>query len=112
MIETGSASYRFVIKRKLLTGYYDAGADGHQSGGRSARRADHGGLRSGLRVPLPAAGALPAAFVAAEPAPGGAGGVYKWVGEGISRPMGFLAVWCRFAMTIFYHPSLSAHTAE
>ena len=33
------------------------------------------------------------------------GGVYNWVSLGISKPMGFLAVWCQFA-TIFYYPSL------
>ncbi|MFI6870470.1 APC family permease [Nocardia sp. NPDC050406] len=55
---------------------------------------------------------LPTAFVAAELASGWAGGVYKWVGEGISRPAGFLAVWCQFAMTIFYYPSLLAYVAS
>ncbi|MFJ4656602.1 APC family permease [Nocardia sp. NPDC088792] len=55
---------------------------------------------------------LPTAFVAAELASGWAGGVYKWVGEGISQPMGFLAVWCQFAMTIFYYPSLLAYVAS
>ncbi|GAB4582860.1 APC family permease [Nocardia sp. IFM 10818] len=55
---------------------------------------------------------LPTAFVAAELASGWAGGVYKWVGEGLSQPMGFLAVWCQFAMTIFYYPSLLAYVAS
>lgn len=55
---------------------------------------------------------LPTAFVAAELASGWAGGVYKWVGEGISQPAGFLAVWCQFAMTIFYYPSLLAYVAS
>ncbi|APA95426.1 APC family permease [Nocardia seriolae] len=55
---------------------------------------------------------LPTAFVAAELASGWTGGVYKWVGEGISQPMGFLAVWCQFAMTIFYYPSLLAYVAS
>ncbi|MBL1077558.1 amino acid permease [Nocardia sp. 2] len=55
---------------------------------------------------------LPTAFVAAELASGWTGGVYKWVGEGISKRMGFLAVWCQFAMTIFYYPSLLAYVAS
>ncbi|MEU1207089.1 APC family permease [Nocardia sp. NPDC005825] len=55
---------------------------------------------------------LPTAFVAAELASGWTGGVYKWVGEGLSQPLGFLAVWCQFAMTIFYYPSLLAYVAS
>ncbi|UGT39945.1 APC family permease [Nocardia yamanashiensis] len=55
---------------------------------------------------------LPTAFVAAELASGWNGGVYKWVSDGISKPMGFLAVWCQFAMTIFYYPSLLAYVAS
>src|SRR6185437_9203621 len=35
-----------------------------------------------------------------------------WVSEGISKPMGFLAVWCQFAMTIFYYPSLLGFVAS
>ena len=31
---------------------------------------------------------------------------------GISKPMGFLAVWCQFAMTIFYYPSLLGFVAS
>ena len=49
---------------------------------------------------------LPTWLVSAELASGWNGGVYRWVSEGISPPMGFLAVWCQFAMTIFYYPSL------
>jgi amino acid transporter len=37
--------------------------------------------------------------------------VYRWVSEGISKPMGFLAVWCQFAMTVFYYPSLLGFVA-
>lgn len=55
---------------------------------------------------------LPTAFVAAELASGWNGGIYKWVSDGISKPMGFLAVWCQFAMTIFYYPSLLAYVAS
>ena len=47
---------------------------------------------------------LPTSLVSAELASGWTGGIYKWVSEGISKPMGFLAVWCQFAMTIFYYP--------
>ena len=32
--------------------------------------------------------------------------------RGISKPMGFLAVWCQFAMTIFYYPSLLGFVAS
>ncbi|MFF5078037.1 APC family permease [Actinoplanes sp. NPDC000266] len=55
---------------------------------------------------------LPTALVSAELASGWNGGVYKWVSEGISKPMGFLAVWCQFAMTIFYYPSLLGFVAS
>jgi amino acid transporter len=34
------------------------------------------------------------------------------VSEGLSKPLGFLAVWCQFAMTIFYYPSLLAFVAS
>jgi amino acid transporter len=55
---------------------------------------------------------LPTGLVSAELASGWNGGVYRWVSEGISPPMGFLAVWCQFAMTIFYYPSLLAYVAS
>src|SRR4030095_1174402 len=55
---------------------------------------------------------LPTSFVSAELASGYEGGVYNWVARGISRPMGFLAVWCQFAMTIFYYPSLLGFVAS
>ena len=55
---------------------------------------------------------LPTSLVSAELASGWEGGVYKWVSEGISKPMGFLAVWCQFAMTIFYYPSLLGFVAS
>jgi glutamate:GABA antiporter len=51
---------------------------------------------------------LPVSLVAAELASGWRGGVYNWVREGISAPMGLLAVWCQFAQTIFYYPALLA----
>ena len=55
---------------------------------------------------------LPTSLVSAELASGWEGGIYKWVSEGISKPMGFLAVWCQFAMTIFYYPSLLGFVAR
>ncbi|WP_086781459.1 APC family permease [Crossiella equi] len=55
---------------------------------------------------------LPTSLVSAELASGWQGGVYNWVARGISRPAGFLAVWCQFAMTIFYYPSLLAYVAS
>ena len=51
---------------------------------------------------------LPVSLVAAELASGWPGGVYNWVREGVSAPMGLLAVWCEFAQTIFYYPALLA----
>lgn len=55
---------------------------------------------------------LPTALVSAELASGWSGGVYNWVAQGLSKPLGFLAVWCQFAMTIFYYPSLLAFVAS
>src|SRR4051794_453861 len=55
---------------------------------------------------------LPTSLVSAELASGWSGGVYKWVSQGLSKPMGFLAVWCQFAMTIFYYPSLLGFVAS
>ncbi|NMO52262.1 amino acid permease [Actinoplanes sp. TBRC 11911] len=55
---------------------------------------------------------LPTALVSAELASGWNGGVYNWVSQGVSKPMGFLAVWCQFAMTIFYYPSLLGFVAS
>ncbi len=55
---------------------------------------------------------LPVSLVAAELASGWEGGVYNWVREGISAPMGLLAVWCEFAQTIFYYPALLAFVAS
>ncbi|MEV0768647.1 APC family permease [Nocardia salmonicida] len=55
---------------------------------------------------------LPTSLVSAELASGWNGGVYNWVSLGISKPMGFLAVWCQFAMTIFYYPSLLGYVAS
>ena len=54
---------------------------------------------------------LPTSLVSAELASGYDGGVYSRI-RGISKPMGFLAVWCQFAMTIFYYPSLLGFVAS
>ena len=54
---------------------------------------------------------VPVSLVAAELASGWQGGVYNWVTEGVSAPMGLLAVWCEFAQTIFYYPALLAYVA-
>jgi glutamate:GABA antiporter len=55
---------------------------------------------------------LPTALVSAELASGWDGGVYNWVAQGLSKPLGFLAVWCQFAMTIFYYPTLLGYVAS
>jgi glutamate:GABA antiporter len=70
------------------------------------------GLASVFLYVLPALVFLvPVSLVAAELASGWQGGVYNWVREGISGPMGLLAVWCEFAQTIFYYPALLAYVA-
>ena len=70
------------------------------------------GLASVFLYVLPAFVFLvPVALVAAELASGWQGGVYNWVREGVSAPMGLLAVWCEFAQTIFYYPALLAYVA-
>jgi len=55
---------------------------------------------------------MPQALVAAELASGWKGGVFRWVSEGISPRWGLLAVWCQFAMTIFYYPTLLGFVAS
>jgi putative glutamate/gamma-aminobutyrate antiporter len=55
---------------------------------------------------------MPTALVSAELASGWAGGVFRWVSEGISPRWGLLAVWCQFAMTIFYYPTLLGFVAS
>src|SRR6201991_1198261 len=54
----------------------------------------------------------PQSLVAAELASGWSGGVFRWVSEGISAKWGLLAVWCQFAMTIFYYPTLLGFVAS
>ncbi|GHC66395.1 APC family permease [Streptomyces flavofungini] len=55
---------------------------------------------------------LPTALVGAELASGWSGGIYRWVSEALGKPLGFVAVWCQFAMTIAYYPSLLAYVAS
>src|SRR5687767_5334375 len=55
---------------------------------------------------------LPQSLVAAELASGWSGGVFRWVSEGMSAKWGLLAVWCQFAMTIFYYPTLLGFVAS
>jgi putative glutamate/gamma-aminobutyrate antiporter len=55
---------------------------------------------------------LPQALVAAELASGWTGGIFRWVSEGLSAKWGLLAVWCQFAMTIFYYPTLLGFVAS
>ncbi|MBV8464165.1 MAG: amino acid permease [Acidimicrobiales bacterium] len=55
---------------------------------------------------------VPISLVAAELASGWQGGVYHWVEEGISAPMGLFAVWCQFSQTIFYYPALLAYVGD
>src|ERR1700733_3956192 len=71
------------------------------------------GLASVFLYVLPAVLFLvPVSLVAAELASGWPGGVYNWVEQGISAPMGLLAVWCEFAQTIFFYPALLAYIAD
>jgi glutamate:GABA antiporter len=55
---------------------------------------------------------IPQALVAAELASGWKGGVFRWVSDGLSPRWGLLAVWCQFAMTIFYYPTLLGFVAS
>ena len=71
------------------------------------------GLPSVFLYVLPAIVFLvPVSLVAAELASGWEGGVYNWVREGISAPMGLLAVWCEFSQTIFYYPALLGYVGS
>src|SRR5260370_39694688 len=68
------------------------------------------GLASVFLYVLPAFVFLvPVSVVAAELASGWPDGVYNWVEQGISAPMGLLAAWCRFPQPIFCYPSLAAY---
>ena len=55
---------------------------------------------------------IPTALVSAELASGWSGGVFRWVTEGMSPNMGFVAAWHQYAMTIFYYPSLLSFVAS
>ena len=55
---------------------------------------------------------VPTSLVSAELASGWKGGVYRWVSEGLSAPLGLLAIWCQFALTIFYYPTLLAYVGS
>jgi amino acid transporter len=71
------------------------------------------GLASVFLYVLPAFVFLvPVSLVAAELASGWSGGVYNWVREGVSAPMGLLAVWCEFSQTIFYYPALLGYVGS
>jgi amino acid transporter len=71
------------------------------------------GLASVFLYVLPAFVFLvPVSLVAAELASGWPDGVFNWVREGISAPIGLLAVWCQFAQTIFYYPALLAYVGS
>jgi glutamate:GABA antiporter len=71
------------------------------------------GLASVFLYVLPAFVFLvPVSLVAAELASGWPDGVFNWVREGISAPMGLLTVWCQFAQTIFYYPALLAYVGS
>ncbi len=71
------------------------------------------GLASVFLYVLPAFVFLvPVSLVAAELASGWPDGVFNWVREGLSAPLGLLAVWCQFAQTIFYYPALLAYVGS
>ena len=55
---------------------------------------------------------LPQSLIAAELASGWSGGIYRWVTEALGPKLGLLAIWCQFAMTIFYYPALLAYVAS
>ena len=55
---------------------------------------------------------IPTALVSAEFASGWSGGVFRWVTEGVSPNMGFVAAWHQYAMTIFYYPTLLSFVAS
>ena len=71
------------------------------------------GLASVFLYVLPALVFLvPTSLVAAELASGWPGGVYNWVSQGLSAPLGLVAVWCQFAQTIFFYPVLLTYVAS
>lgn len=55
---------------------------------------------------------VPQTLVAAELASAWPGGIYRWVTEAFGPKLGLLAVWCQYAMTIFYYPAILAYVAS
>ncbi len=55
---------------------------------------------------------LPQTLISAELASGWPGGIYRWVTEAYGPLLGLIAIWCQFAMTIFYYPALLAYVAS
>ena len=55
---------------------------------------------------------IPQALVSAELASAWPGGVYRWVTEAYGPKLGLLAIWCQYAMTIFYYPAMLAYVAS
>lgn len=55
---------------------------------------------------------VPQTLVAAELASAWPGGIYRWVTEAFGPKLGLMAVWCQYAMTIFYYPAILAYVAS
>jgi putative glutamate/gamma-aminobutyrate antiporter len=55
---------------------------------------------------------VPQTLVSAELASAWPGGIYRWVTEAFGPKLGLLAIWCQYAMTIFYYPALLAYVAS
>jgi putative glutamate/gamma-aminobutyrate antiporter len=71
------------------------------------------GLASILLYAIPAIVFLvPQTLVSAELASAWPGGIYRWVTEAYGPKLGLLAIWCQYAMTIFYYPALLAYVAS
>ena len=71
------------------------------------------GLASVFLYAVPAVVFLvPQTLVSAELASAWPGGIYRWVTEALGPKLGLLAIWCQYAMTIFYYPALLAYVAS
>jgi putative glutamate/gamma-aminobutyrate antiporter len=55
---------------------------------------------------------VPQTLVSAELASAWPGGIYRWVTEAFGPRLGLLAIWCQYAMTIFYYPAMLAFVAS
>jgi len=55
---------------------------------------------------------IPQTLVSAELASAWPGGIYRWVTEAYGPKLGLLAIWCQYAMTIFYYPAMLAYVAS